>query len=190
MMFTFALIIMGITKMAYKQQRPFWVDPTLHHKGACDSEFGNPSGHSLIAAAMAVTIALDIAHHSVNHCKVLWNLLICTLAAAYFLLMGFSRVVLGVHSLNQILYGWCLGIWVALFCFFILHDFLKKRVDSILSKKTFNVAIDFIVVVIVNSLLIAAQIITYAIVSKQDPIQPAWALVVATLCETPAKLAF
>lgn len=190
MMFTLALIIMGITKMAYKQQRPFWVDPTLHQKGACDSEFGNPSGHSLIAAAMAVTIALDIAHHSVNSCKILWNLLIWTLAVAYFLLMGFSRVLLGVHSLNQILYGWCLGIWVAFFCFFILHDPLKQRVDSILSKTTSNVSTDLIVILAVNSALIAAQIITYAIVNKQNPIQPGWALVVANLCETSSNLSF
>jgi membrane-associated phospholipid phosphatase len=60
-MFTLTLIMNAITKIAYKQGRPFWIDETLFQKGACSYEFGNPSGHSMTAAALAVTITLDIS---------------------------------------------------------------------------------------------------------------------------------
>lgn len=33
------------------------------------------------------------------------------------LCVGLSRVALGVHSFNQILYGWSYGVWLAFFLF-------------------------------------------------------------------------
>jgi len=49
----------------------------------------------------------------------MWNIFLFGLALTYFSVMGFSRVLLGVHSLNQIIYGWTLGIWIAFVCHYI-----------------------------------------------------------------------
>lgn len=31
--------------------------------------------------------------------------------------VGVSRVALGVHSFNQVVYGWSYGLWIAFFMF-------------------------------------------------------------------------
>lgn len=52
------LSFMNLTKMAYSEPRPYFVDPDIIPHG-CSAEFGNPSGHSLFAAAFFLFIFLD-----------------------------------------------------------------------------------------------------------------------------------
>jgi hypothetical protein len=40
-----------------------------------------------------------------------WNILYIVLAAIITILVGFSRLALGAHSLNQILLGWTYGLY-------------------------------------------------------------------------------
>ena len=46
------------------------------------------------------------------------------MAILFGLTIGFSRVVLGVHSWNQVFFGWSLGIWIA----FTLHFCVKDQI--------------------------------------------------------------
>jgi membrane-associated phospholipid phosphatase len=41
------------------------------------------------------------------------------------LLVGFSRLYNGDHSMDQILYGWLLGLWVAFANHYLFRDFIK-----------------------------------------------------------------
>lgn len=50
---------MNLTKMAYHEPRPYFVDVDIQVYG-CSAEYGNPSGHSLFAAAFAFFLFLDI----------------------------------------------------------------------------------------------------------------------------------
>jgi len=52
-------LVMNITKMAYREARPFWVDPTIYLYD-CSVEFGNPSGHSMMAALLAVALSFSV----------------------------------------------------------------------------------------------------------------------------------
>ena len=36
--------------------------------------------------------------------------------------IGYSRVILGVHSWNQVVFGWSLGIWIAFTLHFCVKD--------------------------------------------------------------------
>jgi hypothetical protein len=52
---------MNITKMAYHEPRPFMTTDKINVFG-CSAEYGNPSGHSLFAAAMDTFVFLDVFH--------------------------------------------------------------------------------------------------------------------------------
>ena len=46
--------------------------------------------------------------------------------------IGYSRLFLGVHSLNQILFGLLLGIWLAFTVHFIFKDKVMENVQNLL----------------------------------------------------------
>ena len=46
-----------------------------------------------------------------------------------YLLIGYSRFLLGVHSANQIVYGWLLGAWTCVLCVGVLNPKLRHFLD-------------------------------------------------------------
>ena len=54
------------------------------------------------------------------------------LAVAFGATIGYSRLFLGVHSLNQILFGWLLGVWLAFTMHFIFKDKIMKNARKLL----------------------------------------------------------
>jgi len=47
-----------------------------------------------------------------------------------------SRVALGAHSINQVLYGTLLGSWLAFAMFYYLRPFLQVHIRSVLEFDT------------------------------------------------------
>ncbi len=90
---TLALFITITGKSMMSHPRPSWTSDEIN-AWACDPDFGNPSGHSLTS--------MTFAYFSSN------PFLLCLA-----LFVGFSRMVLGVHSLNQVFFGQALGILLA-----------------------------------------------------------------------------
>ena len=120
--FTLLLIVMNVTKLAYHNPRPFWVSPEIK-AFACSGQFGNPSGHSETSIGMALTLWLDLVYSTEGSIlnKSLW--LMVSLAFAFSI--GYSRLFLGVHSIDQIVFGLLLGTWIACFMFFLV----KEKID-------------------------------------------------------------
>lgn len=97
----------NVLKIIYGNPRPFWINPELSN--ACDGGYGNPSGHSF--SSMAVYLAVwDLVTNIKFFAERLW-LKILTLFFFISLVIAIilSRIYLGVHSVNQILFGICLG---------------------------------------------------------------------------------
>ena len=96
---------MNITKMAYHEPRPFMVSAVIQVYG-CSAEYGSPSGHSLFVAAFTFFFFLDICNSGkYQYSRTLYYLILAT-ACSLTLLIGFARFYVGVHTLNQIVYGW------------------------------------------------------------------------------------
>lgn len=87
----------SLFKMALHGPRPYWASTDV--KGlASEMGFGVPSGHSQTAAGV-----WGIAASRVNRTWA-W-----VAAATVVLLIGLSRIYLGVHFLHDVLFGWLLG---------------------------------------------------------------------------------
>ena len=119
--------LMGITKVTYHQARPFWVSKEIEAV-QCSTEFGNPSGHSMFSLGSTLTVWLDLNQYVSQNESVLraWYVRVILLLGAilFGITIGYSRVILGVHSWNQVLFGWSLGVWLA----FTLHFCVKDRI--------------------------------------------------------------
>lgn len=102
----FALDLLG--KIVFQRIRPdLWTSP------APESSYSFPSGHATFSAAVAAAVLL-LAW------RTRWRW-VCAVAGALFaLVVGYSRVYLGVHYPSDIVAGWALsvgwvvGVWLAL----------------------------------------------------------------------------
>ena len=93
----------SILKFAFGSPRPFWVSTQVQRLTEAYG-FGFPSGHAQSAASNWGLLAVTI--------KKAW---VTTLALIVILLIGLSRIFLGVHFLHDVLAGWLIGsllLWI------------------------------------------------------------------------------
>jgi membrane-associated phospholipid phosphatase len=114
------VITIGL-KLGFERDRPFFADPL-----ASESSYSFPSGHASVSLAVYGTLGFIAARHLRNRVAQ-----VAALAGAttLVLLIGFSRLYLGVHFLSDVIAGFSLGLaWVTL-CALLLHlrVRLKKR---------------------------------------------------------------
>ncbi len=90
------------TKQFFQRDRP-----TLWESIAPEHTFSFPSGHAMGSATLAMVVALLCWHTR-------WRWLAVVLATLFALLVGASRIYLGVHYPSDILGGFAAGIaWVS-----------------------------------------------------------------------------
>lgn len=95
------LILTNILKDVFQRDRP---PAILHAVRAINASF--PSGHAALSATVFLTLGALIAHFAERR-----RVRVYALAAAVILslLVGCSRVYLGVHWPTDVLGGWCVG---------------------------------------------------------------------------------
>lgn len=130
-----AIYIDNIMKIIYGSERPYWMeryinDPTLNLP--CSTGFGNPSGHSFVSTATYLSIWHALTSHKFfkkNNGTVVLKYVTLAFFICFILLIMFSRVFLGAHSLDQIFYGAFLGAATYFFFFWILELQKNKGID-------------------------------------------------------------
>ena len=129
--FSLIMWLMSLVKMLYHSPRPYMVDDDVQVFG-CSTEFGHPSGHSLNSMTFSLALLLDFLQSVPEPSG-------CSKAAAYIgaivtpLLVGFSRLYNGVHTLDQIIYGLLLGLWLALLSHYCLRTPLIKHIKRLMT---------------------------------------------------------
>lgn len=112
------VITVGL-KLGFQRERPLFADPL-----ASESTFSFPSGHASVSLAVYGTLGFIVARHLHDRRA---QLAVLIAAALLILLIGFSRLYLGVHFLSDVIAGFSLGIaWVSL-CIVLLHLRLRLR---------------------------------------------------------------
>jgi membrane-associated phospholipid phosphatase len=87
----------GALKLAFHSPRPYWYSPSVHGM-AEETSFGLPSNHAQNAVVVWGLFAAYI--------RKWWGVLV---AASLCLLIGISRLYLGVHFPHDVLLGWLVG---------------------------------------------------------------------------------
>jgi membrane-associated phospholipid phosphatase len=113
------ILTLGL-KLGFQRERPFFSDPL-----ATESTYSFPSGHASVSLAVYGTLGFIVARHLSS---IRARIAALVAVAALVLLIGFSRLYLGVHFLSDVIAGFSLGLaWVTL-CALLLH--LHVRLTS------------------------------------------------------------
>lgn len=154
-------------KMALHMPRPFWVSDAVQVL-AVETSFGAPSGHAQISATvwpMAASILRSKA--------AAWG------AALVVLLIGLSRLYLGVHFPHDVLLGWAIGLltWQIL-----LHAW--QPVAERLGRRSSG---EQILMAFFSSLLLVGLAAIFWLPQKGWHMPAEWAARLAQLTEKPAE---
>ena len=112
-------------KLLYGQGRPYLKEGGGYVlKAEPEKGYGNPSGHSFVST----TIYLGLAQLIIDYFElgIIPSIFIYIGVAILVLLVNFSRVLLGVHSINQIIFGDTLGFTVFFTIFIIFKPHLRE----------------------------------------------------------------
>lgn len=104
-------LLSSALKAFYHRPRP---DLVPHGMEVFTASF--PSGHAMMSAIAYLTLAILLARLD-PHRRV--KALVLTLGVLVTLLVGVSRVYLGVHWPSDVLAGWCVGAAWAALCWFV-----------------------------------------------------------------------
>jgi membrane-associated phospholipid phosphatase len=111
--------INGVLKVVFHSPRPFWYSQEIKALST-ETSFGMPSGHSMNTASIWGLAAYLF--------KKRWFVI---LSGIVIFLVGFSRLVLGMHFIRDVISGWIFGL--LLLIIFIKLD--RPVTQWILSKK-------------------------------------------------------
>lgn len=110
------LVISTLLKEFFNRQRP---DLVAHQMETMTMSF--PSGHSLLSALIYLTAGTLLAHTQPR--RRLKAYFIAT-AITITVLVGISRLYLGVHWPSDVLAGWCVGSAWAIACWMVARRFI------------------------------------------------------------------
>ncbi len=104
-------------KQLFRQPRPYWIGD-VDHMGQIETSYGIPSTHASNTLSVWAYLAYQMKK------RWLW-----VLAVATVLLIGLSRLYLGVHFPHDILGGWIIGLTV-LFLYIKYEKRISEWLDS------------------------------------------------------------
>jgi undecaprenyl-diphosphatase len=104
-------LLSSLIKMAFDRPRP---DLVPHAVAVASASF--PSGHAMLSAVAYLTIGGLLMRVQT---RLATKVYVLTTAVLLTVLIGISRIYLGVHWPTDVLAGWCIGAAWALLCWVV-----------------------------------------------------------------------
>lgn len=115
-------ILSNVLKQGFDRPRPDLVPELTRH---LNPSF--PSGHAMTAAVVYLTLAALVATTLKRRREKLY---VIGVALSLTLLVGLTRIYLGVHYPTDVLAGWCVGASWAVICWAIARALAARRVRA------------------------------------------------------------
>lgn len=112
------VLFSSLLKLGFARPRPDFVP---HSVAVFTNSF--PNGHAMMSAVVYLTLGFLVAR--TQHAVAL-KVYLLSLALFLTLLVGLSRVYLGVHWPSDVLAGWAVGACWALMCWFVMSRLQEK----------------------------------------------------------------
>ena len=165
----YSIYVTNLFKIIYRNGRPYWYSDILDI--VCNSGYGNPSGHSLTSAAFYPTlphIFTNFAFFKKDMIRKILRIIIFVLFHILGFLVMISRVILAAHSLNQIIYGFTLGIGIY---FIMIHIISYHTLPSISFIKHIKRFPTILIYMSIHITLLVALIILYFVIDDDKVIK-------------------
>ena len=119
------------TKLIYGEGRPYLKNEAFSSngnneilQGGPEKGYGNPSGHSFQCTIIFLGLSqMLIDYFKLNKIK---SSALYAISIIIIVFVNFSRVLLGVHSVNQVIFGDCLGFILYFIIYKIFQPHLKE----------------------------------------------------------------
>jgi len=158
---TGALYYMTVLKQILEEGRPFWTTSKIQQlEWFCPLSFGNPSGHSCVVFVLYEPMISDVFGCGP---KKIWTYVWLFIS----IMVMISRMYLGAHSLDQIVFGGLLGLAFLVYYKFFLQELLYETVINILNGK--HRKFYAIVTTVIFFVFLSIPIIAYIIESTSRP---------------------
>jgi membrane-associated phospholipid phosphatase len=174
-----AMAICGILKINFQQPRPFWLSDEVKAL-SCEFGYGYPSNH-VITTVPAFLMFYEIIFYRFEFDKkprvYYWIGLLTVLFLS--IIVGFSRMVLGVHSLDQVAFGLIMGF--ALYYLFLYIIDLDLRNPIPYFRTMFN-KYYFHKLILIFAILFAAFMINIVILNGSESNEDIWSVRIIRGC--------
>ena len=128
-MMHFACFLTIFFKLYFHGPRPYQHSREIEVYGY-STEYGDPSGHTMSASAIYSTILLEI-FASKKAPGLPMKTLLTAISIFLVVMVGFSRVFTGQHSLDQILTGSLLGTWTGFTSHYCFRDIIYRHFEDL-----------------------------------------------------------
>src|SRR5690606_34414750 len=110
-------VLSSLLKLGIDRPRPDLVSHLMHVQ-----TLSFPSGHAMMSAVTYLTLGALLAGMAP---RMAIRAYVLSLAVLVTLLVGVSRIYLGVHWPSDVLAGWCAGFAWAMLCWLVARRFLR-----------------------------------------------------------------
>ena len=140
-----------LIKTWYGNLRPFMEDITLF-QGECEAGYGNPSSHSMINTFLYLTLFSYLKNTNYLKKRIINQTILLFIFIIWIIAICSSRFILGVHSVNQVIYGMCLGlsIFLLFIVVFKLHQMPITYFKKFFRKCSYISTILFIIIILIS----------------------------------------
>ncbi|CAI2369449.1 unnamed protein product [Moneuplotes crassus] len=156
------LYINGILKILYHAPRPFFDTPKIEAL-SCSTSYGNPSGHAMYFSFPFPLVFILLFRSQIKQKKYILPAIFGALTIAICGLALFGRIYLGVHSVDQVIYGCTLGLTLLVYFVFVLYKPLMGYIHMFTRRKCSRN--EMIVHLSINLLMVLLVLTTIAVIA-------------------------